>query len=64
MVCVVSGILYGDIPEQTSVCTKHLVGPILRLPPLTEHAPYPTILCPWYAAQEEVTGHVLQSRIH
>ena len=43
IVCVVPGVLYGHILEQTAVCTKNLVRLGPHLLATTKHTPRPAV---------------------
>ena len=64
LVCVVSEFLEEYVLEQTAVCPDNVNCPGQHLPALPHNYPINNVLIPWDAAQGEVTGHVLQERIH
>ena len=56
----VTGVPDVDVPEQRVVHYYKVIRMGLHLSPLTSHAAHTLVLCPIFASQEEVRGHVLQ----
>ena len=61
MVCVVPGVLYDQILEQTAVNTKEVVYLVTHLLSMAEHDSCPTVPSPWYLSGEEVLCYIFQT---
>ena len=59
---ILSGVLYGDIVEQTTVYPKDIICPGLHLPPLMENSLHTSIPRPWYVARGGVACHFLEAQ--
>ena len=58
---VVSGFLYGNVTEETTVRRQYLVCSVLHLPLHSDHASCPPVSGPGSLVHKELRRHILQS---